>query len=81
MKSSAYQLSARFPGEWNDRYLDYYPRHYVRVMTGPEVIDAISTVTAGAVRFTQGGEPVTLVKRLTSPVTSAARVKGCRSMP
>ena len=37
MKSSAYQLSARFPGEWNDRYLDYYPRHYVRVMTGPEV--------------------------------------------
>ena len=48
MKSSAYQLSARFPGEWNDRYLDYYPRHYVRVMTGPEVVDAVSRVTERA---------------------------------
>ena len=38
MKSNAYQLSARFPGEWNDRYLSYYPRHYARVMTGPETL-------------------------------------------
>jgi hypothetical protein len=67
MKSSAYQLSARFPGDWNDRYLDYYARHYIRVMTGPEVVDAVSTVTRVPMRFTQGGEPVTLVKRLTSP--------------
>ena len=67
MKSSAYQLSARFPGEWNDRYLDYYARHYVRVMTGPEVIDTLATVTGVPMRFTQGGEPVALVKRLSAP--------------
>ena len=42
MKSSAYQLSSRFPGEWKDRYINYYPRQYVRVMTGPEVIDAVA---------------------------------------
>ena len=36
-------------------------------MTGPEVVDAVSTVTRVPMRFTQGGEPVTLVKRLTSP--------------
>lgn len=67
MQSSAYQLSARFAGEWNDRYLTYYPRHYVRVMTGPEVIDALATVTKVPMRFTQSGEPVGLVKRLTAP--------------
>ncbi len=67
MKSSAYQLSARFPGEWNDRYLNYYPRHFVRLMTGPEVIDALATVTKVPMRFTQSGEPVGLVKRLTAP--------------
>ena len=67
MKSSAYQLSARFPGEWNDRYLNYYPRHYARVMTGPEVIDALATVTKVPMRFNQSGETVGLVKRLTAP--------------
>jgi hypothetical protein len=67
MKSSAYQLSARFPGEWNDRYLSYYPRHYARVMTGPEVIDALATVTKVPMRFNQSGQTVGLVKHLTSP--------------
>ena len=67
MKSNAYQLSARFPGEWNDRYLSYYPRHFARVMTGPEVIDALATVTKVPMRFNQGGETVGLVKHLTAP--------------
>lgn len=67
MKSSAYQMSARFPGEWNDRYLNYYPRHYARVMTGPEVIDALATVTKVPMRFNQSGETVGLVKHLTAP--------------
>jgi hypothetical protein len=67
MKSNAYQLSARFPGEWNDRYLGYYPRHYARVMTGPEVIDTLATVTHVPMRFQRGDEPVSLVKRLSSP--------------
>ena len=67
MKSNAYQLSARFPGEWNDRYLSYYPRHYARVMTGSEVIDALATVTKVPMRFNQAGQTVGLVKHLTAP--------------
>jgi hypothetical protein len=67
MKSNAYQLSARFPGEWNDRYLSYYPRHYARVMTGPEVIDALATVTKVPMRFNQSGQTVGLVKHLSAP--------------
>jgi hypothetical protein len=67
MKSNAYQLSARFPGEWNDRYLGYYPRHYARVMTGPEVIDTLAIVTNVPMRFQRGDERVPLVKQLTSP--------------
>lgn len=67
MQSSAYQLSSRFPGEWKDAYLNYYPRHYVRVMTGPEVIDAVSAVTGVPMRFSLSGEPMSRVKQLATP--------------
>jgi hypothetical protein len=67
MQSSAYQLSSRFPGEWKDSYINYYPRHFVRVMTGPEVVDAISTVTGVPMRFSLNGEPMSRVKQLASP--------------
>src|SRR5262245_6177718 len=43
--SSAYQLSARFPGEWNDRYTRYYARKYVRMLGAEELHDAIATAT------------------------------------
>jgi len=36
-------------------------------MTGPEVIDALATVTKVPMRFNQAGETVGLVKRLTAP--------------
>lgn len=67
LKSNAYQLSAAFPGEWNDKYLPYYPRHFVRVMTGPEVVDAVSAVTGVPVTFALGGQPVQRIKQLTTP--------------
>ena len=35
-RSSAYQLDSRYPAEWKDDYLPYYPRKFVRVLTGPE---------------------------------------------
>ena len=67
LQSSAYQLSSQFPGEWKDGYINYYPRHFVRVMTGPEVIDAISTVTGVPMRFSLNGEPMGRVKQLATP--------------
>jgi len=67
MQSSAYQLSSRFPGEWKDSYINYYPRHFVRVMTGPEVIDAVAAVTGVPMRFSLSGEPMGRVKQLATP--------------
>jgi hypothetical protein len=67
LQSSAYQLSSQFPAEWKDSYINYYPRHFARVMTGPEVIDAVSTVTGVPMRFSLNGEPMTRVKQLASP--------------
>lgn len=67
MKSNAYQLSGSFPGTWNDRFIPYYPRHFVRVMTGPEVVDAIAAVTGVPVKFTLTGQPVQRIKQLTTP--------------
>jgi hypothetical protein len=43
--SAAYQLSARFPGEWTDRYTRYYARKYVRMLTAEELHDAVATAT------------------------------------
>ena len=67
MKSSAYQLSARFPAEWSDDYINYYARKYVRVLTGPEVVDTIARATGrpGAYPYTRG--VVERVKQTSGP--------------
>jgi hypothetical protein len=49
--SNAYQLSARFPGEWNDSYTKYYARKFVRMLTAEELHDAIATATERPGRF------------------------------
>ena len=67
MKSSAYQLSARFPGEWKDAYIPYYARRFVRVLTGPELADAIAEATGRPYSFELKGQAVSRVKELTSP--------------
>jgi hypothetical protein len=43
--SSAYQLSARFSGEWSDNYTRYYARKYARMLTAEEVHDSITIAT------------------------------------
>jgi hypothetical protein len=44
-RSSAYQLSSRFDGEWQDRYTPYFARHFVRRLTAEQAHDAISAAT------------------------------------
>ncbi len=46
MKSSAYQLSSKFDGEWKPEYASYYPRKFVRILSGPEMHDAITVATS-----------------------------------
>ena len=45
VKSSTYQLSARFDGEWKPGYARYYARHFVRRLPAPQLWDAISQST------------------------------------
>ena len=45
-KSSAYQLSATYPGTWNISYVPYYARKYVRRLDAEEIHDAIAKATA-----------------------------------
>src|SRR6185503_11679505 len=68
MKSSAYQLSTQFPGEWKESYSPYYARRFVRVLTGPEVADALAQVTEQPYSFSLKGQTVTRVKQTASPV-------------
>ncbi len=67
MMSSAYQLSTQFPGEWKESYVPYYARRFVRVLTGPEVADALAQVTGNPYSFNLKGQTVTRVKQTASP--------------
>jgi hypothetical protein len=49
--SSAYQLSARFPGEWKEAYTRYYARKFVRLLSAEEVHDAIVVATERPGKF------------------------------
>ncbi|MFN0087289.1 MAG: DUF1549 domain-containing protein [Blastocatellia bacterium] len=44
-KSSAYQLSSQYPGEWNASYVQYYARKFVRRLDAEELHDALITAT------------------------------------
>ena len=44
-RSSAYQLSSRFDGEWKESYTPYFARHFVKLLTAEQIHDAISQAT------------------------------------
>lgn len=76
MKSSAYQLSSRFEGEWQDRYATYYARKYVRMLTAPELHDAIALATGRPGKFSTGTEKVGMVMQMAEPKKADAEVQG-----
>jgi hypothetical protein len=65
MKSNIYQLSSRFPAEWKDSYTPYYARKYVRVMTGPEVMDTVAQATGRPYSLKFSGTDVQRIKQVT----------------
>jgi hypothetical protein len=67
MKSSAYQLSTRFEGEWKDAYIPYHARRFARVLSGPEAVDMVAKATAAPFPLTEYGEPRGYIKELTNP--------------
>ena len=44
-RSSVYQLSSRFDGEWKDRYTTYFARKFVRRLPAEQIHDAIAQAT------------------------------------
>ena len=44
-KSSAYQLSSQFHGEWKPTYASYFARHYAKRLSAAQLYDAIAQAT------------------------------------
>lgn len=56
-KSSAYQLSATYPGTWNIAYVPYYARKFVRRLDAEEIHDAITKATGIIPTYTMSTLP------------------------
>ena len=67
VRSSAYQLSARFPGEWKESYTKYFSRKFVRRLNAEELHDAIALATDRPGEFKAGDEKVGMAMRLAGP--------------
>ena len=65
--SSAYQLSAAFPGEWKDAYRPYFARKFVRMLSAEELHDAIVISTSQPGKFSFGGDSVGMAMQLSQP--------------
>ncbi|MEO7653079.1 MAG: DUF1549 domain-containing protein, partial [Bryobacteraceae bacterium] len=66
-RSSAYQLSARFEGEWKESYSKYFARKFVRMLSAEEVHDAIAVATSRPGSFAYGGEKMGMSMQLAGP--------------
>jgi hypothetical protein len=66
-KSNAYQLSARFDGEWKEGYTKYYARKYVRMLSAEELHDAIALATSRPGHFKFGGDTMGMAMQLSGP--------------
>lgn len=66
-KSSAYQLSARYDGEWKEAYTKYYARKFVRMLSAEELHDAIAVATSRPGSFNYGGEKMGMAMQLSGP--------------
>jgi len=65
--SNAYQLSARFPGEWQESYTPYYARKFVRMLSAEELHDSIASATGRPGSFKQGKETMGMAMQLAGP--------------
>lgn len=66
-RSSAYQLSARYEGEWKDSYTRYFARKLVRMLTAEELHDALTLATGRPGNFKYGDRNVQMSMQLAGP--------------
>lgn len=74
MRSSAYQLSSRFDGDWQPEYTKYYARHFVTMMSPIQLHDAIATATAVPGSFNSKGYKANLARDLIDPAYTQREV-------
>jgi hypothetical protein len=81
-KSSAYQLSSQFPGEWQPRYAQYFARHFVRRLPAEQLYDAIAQATGvfSDIKVAGTGETVNRVLQVRCPADLGGKdLEGVRS--
>ena len=82
MKSSAYQLSAQYPGNWSLALVPYYARKYVRRLDAEEIHDAILKATGIGVTYqlrdTLGNNTFTVTQAMQLPDTVEPRTNTYR---
>jgi len=78
MKSTAYQLSAQFPAQWKEAYTPYYARKYIRVMTGPEVVDTVAQATGRPYSIKVDDVDFSMVKQV-SDLSSVSGLGGSKN--
>lgn len=66
-RSNAYQLSARFDGNWKDSYTKYYARKFVRQLSAEEIHDAVASATSRPGSFKMGDEKMSWAMQLSGP--------------
>lgn len=66
-RSNAYQLSARYEGEWKDKYTTYFARKLVRMLTAEELHDALTLATGRPGNFKYGDRQVQMSMQLSGP--------------
>lgn len=79
--SSAYQLSARFPGEWKDSYTSYYARKFARMLGAEEIHDSITIATGRPGSFGGGNTKKAVVNADEDPATSTVTMAMQSAMP
>ena len=69
-QSAAYQLSARFDGEWKESYSKYFARKFVRQLGAEEIHDSIATATSRPGAFKRGKESMPMAMQVSGPAGS-----------
>ena len=66
-RSSAYQLSSRFYGDWKESYTSYFARKFARMLSAEELHDSIVLATNRPGEFKFGDRTVGLAMKLGAP--------------
>jgi hypothetical protein len=75
-ESSAYQLSARYPGEWKEQYAKYYARKFARMLSAEELHDSIVVATERPTTSdTAGSTGPRMAMQSTMPIGRAGELK------